>query len=49
MIGELTVLDNSRLAFEPSTKPVPAEERAKLLADPGFGRVFTDHMAIDRI
>ena len=41
--------DDSRLAFEPSAKPVPAEERAKLLIDPGFGRVFTDHMAIDRI
>ena len=46
MIGELYVEDESRLAFEPTTKPVPAEERAKLLADPGFGRVFTDHMAI---
>ena len=46
MIGELTVEDDSRLAFEPTAKPVPAEERARLLADPGFGRVFTDHMAI---
>jgi len=46
MIGELYVEDESRLAFEPTTKPVPADERAKLLADPGFGRVFTDHMAI---
>ena len=26
--------------------PVPAEERAKQLIDPGFGKVFTDHMAI---
>jgi len=24
--------------------PVPADTRKKLLADPGFGRVFTDHM-----
>jgi branched-chain amino acid aminotransferase len=32
-------------AFEPSSNPVPAEERARLLEDPGFGRVFTDHMA----
>lgn len=28
--------------------PVPVAERTKLLADPGFGRVFTDHMAIIR-
>lgn len=28
--------------------PVPVAERAKLLKDPGFGRVFTDHMAIVR-
>ena len=32
--------------FEPNPDPVPAEERAKQLVDPGFGRVFTDHMAI---
>ena len=34
--------------FEPSAEQVPAEERAKRLADPGFGRVFTDHMAVIR-
>jgi branched-chain amino acid aminotransferase len=27
---------------------VPAEERARSLADPGFGRVFTDHMVLIR-
>lgn len=27
-----------------SSSPVPAEERRSLLAAPGFGRVFTDHM-----
>jgi branched-chain amino acid aminotransferase len=32
--------------FEPSASRVPAAERAGLLVDPGFGRVFTDHMAI---
>ena len=46
MIGELYVAEDTRLTIEPAEKPVPAEERAKLLADPGFGRVFTDHMAI---
>jgi len=46
MIGDVYEVDDKSLAFEPTTKPVPAEERARLLADPGFGRVFTDHMAI---
>jgi branched-chain amino acid aminotransferase len=32
----------------PSTSRVPAAERAALLADPGFGRVFTDHMVMIR-
>ena len=34
--------------FEPSASPVAANERAGRLVDPGFGRVFTDHMAIVR-
>lgn len=35
-------------AFEPSANPVSAAERAERLVNPGFGRVFTDHMAILR-
>lgn len=35
-------------AFEPSPNPVSEGERARLLSDPGFGRVFSDHMAIVR-
>ena len=35
-------------AFEPNASPVPASERAERLVDPGFGRVFTDHMALIR-
>lgn len=35
-------------AFEPNAAPLAANERAGLLADPGFGRVFTDHMAVVR-
>jgi branched-chain amino acid aminotransferase len=31
-------------SIEPNLDPVSAESRAKLLLDPGFGRVFTDHM-----
>ena len=34
--------------FEPHTSPVAASEREARLVDPGFGRVFTDHMAIVR-
>lgn len=32
------------LAIHAHPAPVLAEERARLVADPGFGRVFTDHM-----
>jgi len=28
----------------PNPSPVPADKRAALLANPGFGRVFSDHM-----
>ncbi len=39
-----------KLKFEiqPTAKPTPDQDRAARLADPGFGRVFTDHMAIVR-
>lgn len=33
---------------ERNPQPVVVADRAKLLADPGFGRVFTDHMAVVR-
>ena len=32
----------------PHPRPVAANERASMLEDPGFGRVFTDHMATIR-
>ncbi|MDR5667006.1 branched-chain amino acid aminotransferase [Burkholderia orbicola] len=35
-------------AFEQHPHPVPAAERAALLDDPGFGRIFTDHMVTIR-
>src|SRR4051794_5919803 len=36
----------SKLKFvrHPHASPVPAAKRAELLANPGFGRVFSDHM-----
>jgi branched-chain amino acid aminotransferase len=33
---------------KPTSKPVAADARAELLKDPGFGRVFTDHMVTMR-
>src|SRR5579859_6272838 len=41
---------SERLTFEirPTASPTPEKERAAKLVDPGFGRVFTDHMAIVR-
>ena len=38
------------LSFEitPSAAPVPASERAARMVDPGFGRVFTDHVVVVR-
>ena len=35
-------------AFEPNAAPLAVNERTGLLANPGFGRVFTDHMATIR-
>jgi branched-chain amino acid aminotransferase len=32
----------------PTSKPVEADARADLIKDPGFGRIFTDHMAVVR-
>jgi branched-chain amino acid aminotransferase len=34
--------------FEPNLNPVAPDARDALLKDPGFGRVFTDHMVIIR-
>src|ERR1700675_745199 len=31
-------------AVTPATHVMPPEQRERLLADPGFGRIFTDHM-----
>jgi len=39
---------DTRFRFAPTVAPVEASERSRMLADPGFGRVFTDHMALVR-
>ena len=38
------------LKFEilPAASPTSEQERAARLVDPGFGRIFTDHMAVVR-
>ena len=38
--------DGTAFTVRPHASPVSAEQRAELLRDPGFGRVFTDHMAV---
>ena len=42
---DATVLD---FEFEAHASPVAAPERSAILADPGFGKVFTDHMVVIR-
>ncbi|MDR3488285.1 MAG: branched-chain amino acid aminotransferase [Bradyrhizobium sp.] len=37
-----------KFEIQPATNPTPEKERAARLVDPGFGRIFTDHMAIVR-
>jgi len=32
--------------IEPSTTLLPADQRAAILAEPGFGKYFTDHMSV---
>ena len=40
--------DNLDFEIRPNPTPVSAAERATLLVNPGFGRVFTDHMVTIR-
>jgi branched-chain amino acid aminotransferase len=42
---DTTILD---FEFEAHRNPVPEIDRAALLANPGFGKIFTDHMAVIR-
>jgi branched-chain amino acid aminotransferase len=36
------------IELKPTGEPLAAEQRAEILADPGFGRYFTDHMVTVR-
>src|SRR5258708_37206269 len=40
--------DTLDFEIRPNPAPVSAAERSALLANPGFGRVFTDHMVTVR-
>jgi branched-chain amino acid aminotransferase len=46
----MTTKPNTEITFEahPRTDPVSAKERERILAVPGFGEVFTDHMVTIR-
>src|SRR6266568_2699115 len=46
----MTASTGREITFElhPASDPVPAAERERLLADPGFGQLFTDHMVTSR-
>src|SRR3990170_2612499 len=37
-----------KFEIQPAANPTSEKERTARLVDPGFGRVFTDHMAIVR-
>ena len=37
-----------KFEIQPAANPTPESERTAKLADPGFGRIFTDHMAVVR-
>ena len=39
---------SQEFAVESHPNRMPPEERAALLENPGFGKVFTDHMAVVR-
>ena len=40
--------DTLKFVHHPHPTPTPADKRAQLLANPGFGRVFSDHMVTVR-
>src|SRR4051812_34140175 len=44
----VAMLSTDSFTFEPNPRPVDQAERGRLIADPLFGRVHSDHMAIVR-
>jgi hypothetical protein len=41
-------ISDIEFTLHPTSTPVPATERDRLLAEPGFGTIFTDHMVTVR-
>ena len=41
-------IESLKFEIVPTASPTSDQDRVAKLADPGFGRVFTDHMAIVR-
>jgi len=37
---------DTTIEIRPSAHAASADERAKLMTNPGFGRIFTDHMVV---
>ena len=48
MLQNTSFDQDAKFTVVPHASPVPAAERDALLVDPGFGRVFTDHMVMIR-
>lgn len=44
--GQATNADTLRFDVRPAAQLTSATDRASLLEDPGFGRIFTDHMVV---
>ena len=42
--GSATAVDGITFKVAPVARRVPAAERERMLANPGFGRVFTEHL-----
>ena len=41
-------IQSLKFIHHPHPAPTPAEKRTALLSNPGFGRVFSDHMVTIR-
>ncbi|CAN5456730.1 branched-chain amino acid aminotransferase [soil metagenome] len=44
VVGYRASMTSTSFRVEPTTSPMPALRRERILADPGFGRHFSDHM-----
>jgi branched-chain amino acid aminotransferase len=47
-LSKMTAIKTQRIHFEPNSAALPTAQREAILADPGFGKHFTDHMLVMR-